>query len=219
MVCEPVEVLQRIVERDLAMGASYVHRFFDKADDPAFNEFANQPGVIAQRCDAAFWAGLNRRRPACVERRQLINGRGACERYLTDCQAHFDADILVLIQGATLGELLARVPHFQTAHLGALEPMLRRQASDAPVPFQRSVRHLKFRARLHDYGTDLQVIRNRPIGQYQVKSTLRGALPGWRHRKPPGWRSRPRRICYDPDRVLRPSQPAVRQTAHPDGRI
>ncbi|MCU9840039.1 glycosyltransferase family 2 protein [Ruegeria sp. WL0004] len=182
MVCEPVEILRRFVEHNLAMGASYVHLFFDKGDDQTYDDFANQPGVIAQRCDAAYWEGLNRRRPPYVERRQLVNGRVAYERCLTDWQAHFDADELVLTQGATLGELLARVPSgFQTAHLGTVEPMLVPHGHDGPVPFRRSVRHLKFRARLHVYGDDLQVFRNGLFGHYQGKSILRAGLPGWSH--------------------------------------
>lgn len=182
MVCEPVEVLDRFVEHHLAMGASYVHLFFDRADDPAHDHFANQPGVIAQRCGKDYWAGLNRHRPPFVERRQMVNGRVAYERCLTDWQAHFDADELILTMAAQPGELLAGIPPtFQTAHLGTIEPMLRPQAQDGPVPFRRSVRHLKFRARLHVYGDDLQVFRNGLFGHYQGKSILRAGLAGWSH--------------------------------------
>ncbi|MCV2891383.1 glycosyltransferase family 2 protein [Ruegeria aquimaris] len=182
MVCEPVEVLRRFVEHNLTMGASYVHLFFDNPDDPAYDEFANQPGVITQRCDVAYWARMDRRRPPYVERRQLLNGRVAYERCLTDWQAHFDADELVLTQGTTLGELLARVPgSFQTAHLGTVEPMLTGETSNGQVPFRRSVRHLKYRARLHVYGDDLHVFRNGLFGHYQGKSILRAGLSGWSH--------------------------------------
>ncbi|WP_176828076.1 glycosyltransferase family 2 protein [Ruegeria marina] len=182
MVCEPEEVLRRFVEHNLAMGASYVHLFFDKADDPAYEHFANQPGVIAQRCCDTYWTGLNRRRPPYVERRQLVNGRFAYERCLTDWQAHFDADELVLTQGAPLGELLADMPQtYQTAHLGTVEPMLVPEGHKGPIPFRRSVRHLKFRNRLHIYGADLQVFRNGLFGHYQGKSILRAGLAGWRH--------------------------------------
>lgn len=182
MVREPVHILGRFVEHNLSAGASYVHLFFDDPDDPAYDTFANQPGVIAQRCDSAYWKGLNRRRPPYVERRQLVNGRVAYERCLTDWQAHFDADELVVTRDSALGSQLAAVPDsHQTAHLGTLEPMVPPEDHDGPVPFRRSVRHLKFRARLHVYGDDLQVFRNGLFGHYQGKSILRAGLQGWGH--------------------------------------
>lgn len=182
MVREPVHILRRFVDHNLGAGASYVHLFFDDPDDPAIDTFANQPGVIAQRCGDDYWQSMNRRRPPFVERRQLLNGRVAYDRCLTDWQAHFDADELMVIDGAPLGAQLATVPEsYQTAHLGTLEPMIPPEEHEGPTPFRRSVRHLKFRARRRVYGDDLQIFRNGLFGHYQGKSILRAGLEGWGH--------------------------------------
>lgn len=179
-VKEAKPVLNRFVDHHLNMGASYVHLFFDDPDDPSFAHFSNQPGVIAQRCTPEYWADMNRRRPPFVERRQILNGKRAYEQCLTDWQAHLDADELIVGPDKALGSMLSQIPTgYQTAHLRPIEPMQSHTYSD--VPFRLPVVHLKFRARLHIYGSNLQHFKSGVFGHYQGKSILRTGLIGWGH--------------------------------------
>lgn len=179
-VKEPTPVLKRFVEHHLNAGASYVHLFFDDPDDCTFNEFLNQPGVIAQRCDTKYWADMGRRKPPFVERRQILNGRRAYEMCLTDWQAHVDADELVVSNDLPVGNVLSQVADgYQTAHMRTIEPMQSQEYST--VPFRLPVIHLKYRTRQRIYGADLAHLKFGLFGHHQGKSFLRRGLPGWGH--------------------------------------
>ncbi|SLN58613.1 hypothetical protein TRL7639_03244 [Falsiruegeria litorea R37] len=183
MVKDRRSVLDRFVQHHLSIGASYVHLFFDDPDDPQYAHFANQPGVIAVRCDASHWADNMIRRPRLQEKRQLANGQLAYDKCLTDWQAHVDSDeLLVPGNQSNMRELLWQVdPNCPAALFEPIEPLHGKKNEYGHTPFRRSVQDLNRRQRHRLYGDDNMFLRRGLLGHFHGKSMLRSGLKGWSH--------------------------------------
>ena len=77
----------------LALGASEVHLYLDRPDDPVFDRLRHVPGVLLTRCDRAYWQDVHRRgRPYVHMMRQRMNATHAYLNCGADWLIHIDAD-------------------------------------------------------------------------------------------------------------------------------
>lgn len=112
---EPAVLVLANVHWHLGTGATEVHVYLDRPDDPVADDLAAIKGCFVTSCDAAYWksAAPRRQRPPTQLRRQSINANHALARSKADWMFHIDADELIW-QNAPLGAELAAV-----AELGA----------------------------------------------------------------------------------------------------
>ncbi len=90
---EPTQLVVAFVAHYIALGASEVCLFLDKAQADLEAILDRIPQVTYYVCDAAYWADhIGKPRPETVEYRQLMNIFDAYQRTQMDWLAHFDAD-------------------------------------------------------------------------------------------------------------------------------
>lgn len=89
---EPPVLVAAFVAWHLALGASEMHLYFDRPDDPAADLVASLPEVRVTRCDPAYWQSLGKRRPDKHQLRQVLNARHAYNVMQADWLLHCDGD-------------------------------------------------------------------------------------------------------------------------------
>ena len=105
-VDEPPALIQSFVAWHLALGASEIWLFFDRADDPAADLIAPLPDVRRVICDDQHWARIGRARPERHQIRQSLNANFAFGQSKTAWMLHCDADEFLLPNG-DVGEILS----------------------------------------------------------------------------------------------------------------
>ncbi len=91
-VDEHPDLVRTFVAWHLHLGASEVHLYFDRPDDPAAEMVRALPQVRVCLCDAAHWRRLGKRRPDKHQIRQLHNATDAYAKTRADWLLHCDAD-------------------------------------------------------------------------------------------------------------------------------
>ncbi|MDX8351774.1 glycosyltransferase family 2 protein [Cognatiyoonia sp. IB215182] len=89
---EPPILVAAFVAWHLSLGASEMHLYFDRPDDPTADLVAAIPQVQVTRCDAAFWKTLGKRRPDKHQLRQVLNAGDAFAATQADWLLHCDGD-------------------------------------------------------------------------------------------------------------------------------
>lgn len=94
----PYSQLKAFVNFHHNIGIDHIVLFFDDPEDEAFSKFCDVPGVIAVRCNEAYWNENAMERPGFIEERQKVNVNNGVE-YLTAKQCtwsvHIDCDELI----------------------------------------------------------------------------------------------------------------------------
>ena len=120
-VDEPLELLVAFTCHHLHLGASEVWLYLDRPDPAALAELAAIPGCRPVTCDDAYWRSLGRRRPAGINRRQVVNAAHAYENTGAAWLGHLDSDEFLMPEPGFLHEL-ANVPlEFAGLHIANVE--------------------------------------------------------------------------------------------------
>jgi hypothetical protein len=88
----PTDQVLAFVAHHLAIGARQIWLFFDDPDDPAYEVARAIPGVIATRCDAAYWQTVSKSRPETHQNRQVRNVHALYGQGLVPWLGHIDVD-------------------------------------------------------------------------------------------------------------------------------
>jgi len=108
---EPATLVRANVGWHLGSGASEVHVYLDRPDDPVAADLAAISGCHVTVCDAAHWRALSRKgRPEAQIRRQSLNANHALAASGADWLVHLDADEFLSVTGDLAAELHAVAP-------------------------------------------------------------------------------------------------------------
>lgn len=92
-VDEPAQLVLANVAWHLFTGASEVHVYLDRPDDPVCQRLSDIAGVVVTKCDDAHWNNLTGNgRPPLQMRRQSLNANHAQTQSKADWMVHCDAD-------------------------------------------------------------------------------------------------------------------------------
>lgn len=105
----PVEQVLAFVAHHLSLGADQIWLYFDDPADAAADVAQTLDRVTVTRCDAAYWAGFQWKRPERHQNRQGHNARRCYSLIDTDWMSHIDVDEFIL-PSKPISEILAETP-------------------------------------------------------------------------------------------------------------
>ena len=173
---EPVAVTLRFAAWYLDQGADRVRLFFDDPSDPAIPLVQDHPGIDAQPCTQDFWDRVGIAPDARFTRRQNLALTVAYRETAEGWFLNVDADELVWLEHAPLGDFLAAQEAdvlsvcFRTAEAV--------QTPGTPGTHFRLPIPRRARAAIYGEGGNVLMRRGGLVGHDDGKTAVRAGMPG-----------------------------------------